>query len=505
MKKVLIIGLDGATFEVIKPLASCGKLPTFKFLLENGAHGILKSTIPFLTIPAWPSFYTGKNPGKHGVFDFLTVHNFDPKERRVRSAKDIKSKSLWKILSENKKKSLVFNVPLTYPPEEINGILVGGMLSVIDKNFAYPEKINEILKNQNYKIDFDVSEFVEKEEPEAVSDLINLEEKRFNIWKTFYTARTWDFSMIVFQSSDVVCHNLWPKQNYVLKIYQHLDSILLRMLDLIDNETTLLLMSDHGFSGKEKTVNILAWLANEGYLVYKKSGANDVSQKRWREIAGRKKDWNNFAKKIFLRLGFDQQKSQSSKLFHMIRQIIPRFLRKRIKLPTSKKSIDFLKTKAYAQLGFNSTWGININLEDREKFGIVKREEYNKLRKEIISKLKNLTFPNTNDKIFKDIKLCEEIYSGKYIKEAPDIIFTLNSKKWLAVARFDNNLFAPTTWRNCSYHDADGIFLAYQKSQKTKKQLENLSIYDITPTVLDIFGIQKDNEMDGKIINLFNL
>ena len=113
MKKVVILGLDGGTFSVIKPLVKQGLLPNFEKVLKNGVHGILKSTIPFLTVPAWPSFYTGMNPGKHGIFHFLTTHKFDPKNRKVHTSCDVQAKSLWKLLSEKSKKCLVWNVPMT--------------------------------------------------------------------------------------------------------------------------------------------------------------------------------------------------------------------------------------------------------------------------------------------------------------------------------------------------------------------------------------------------------
>ena len=137
--KIMVIGLDGATFDLIKPWASEGKLPTFKKLLKNGIYANLESTVPYATVPAWPSFATGCNPGKHGFYDF-----FKEKENsyeltvEARPSKVVKQPTLWEILSYYNKNVAVINVPGTYPPYKINGYMITGMLSPPGAKFTYP-------------------------------------------------------------------------------------------------------------------------------------------------------------------------------------------------------------------------------------------------------------------------------------------------------------------------------------------------------------------------------
>ena len=126
VRKVICIGLDGATFDLIRPWLSKGKLPNIGRIIKDGVWGELESVIPPVSAPAWTSFMTGKNPGKHGIFGFKKEKQGTYEELFV-NRKLIKSETLWKCLSDVGKKVIVINVPLTYPPEEINGYLMSGM------------------------------------------------------------------------------------------------------------------------------------------------------------------------------------------------------------------------------------------------------------------------------------------------------------------------------------------------------------------------------------------
>lgn len=499
MKKVLIVGIDGGTFKAIKKYVNQNLLPNFKFLLKRGAHGILKSTIPYLTVPAWPSFYTGMNPGNHGVFHFLTTHKFDLDERRVHTFANVKAKSLWKILSENNKRCLVWNVPMTFPPEEINGKLVGGLLSLPTKRYAYPLNFESELRKQNYVIDASYLDLHDMDPEKSFKVIQSVEEDRFTIWKKNYLEEKWDFSMIVFKSSDIVGHEFWSDNKKVQATYQNLDNLLGRILKLIDSETALFIMSDHGFASYDETFNVLAWLNGAGYLEYMRSGSNDVTTKGWRQIhAGGNKP--RFFQKLLNAIGLDRQKLSRNKYFDKFRKFIPKSVKKIIRhnIPQSIKTINWNKTKTYTQLGSNSTWGININLAGRESNGIVRNDEYHKLRDEIIVKLKNLVDKN-NQKIFEFVLPREKVYFGKYLDEAPDIIFTSANVKRLIVARFDNDLFAPTTFYTRSYHDQDGIFFAFGPDIASGKAINPISILDVTPTVLNYMDLKVPENMDGKV------
>jgi len=151
--KLLIIGLDGASFNTFDLLKKKGvSLPYIDGLIANGVKGDLTSTIPPVTAPAWVSFMTGKNPGKHGIFDFIKITGADM-GRRVISYNDIEERTLWSILSDAGKKVIVINFPITYPPPKVEGFLVSGMMTPLQANrFTYPASFQEEIKNRRLQL-----------------------------------------------------------------------------------------------------------------------------------------------------------------------------------------------------------------------------------------------------------------------------------------------------------------------------------------------------------------
>ena len=137
-ERVLVIGIDGATFDLLTPWMEEGFLPNLAALMGSGSHGPLRSTIPPITASAWTSFQTGKNPGKHGLFDF-TQYRPGSYETSYVNASSVLAEPLWQVLSRQGKRVVVINVPVTYPPRPVNGYLISGMLTPsMDVEFTYP-------------------------------------------------------------------------------------------------------------------------------------------------------------------------------------------------------------------------------------------------------------------------------------------------------------------------------------------------------------------------------
>ncbi len=146
--RVIVIGLDGATFDLILPWVKEGCLPTFKRLMEEGVWGELKSTIPPLTGPAWSLFMTGKNQGKHGIFDFM-VRNPEGYDWITINATFRKGRSFWNFLEEEGRRAIVFNVPVTYPPEHGKGAMVSGFLTPPGaEDFIFPPELGKKLEKE---------------------------------------------------------------------------------------------------------------------------------------------------------------------------------------------------------------------------------------------------------------------------------------------------------------------------------------------------------------------
>src|SRR5574341_1564863 len=143
-KKVILLGIDGGTWRLIDRFIEEGVMPNFSYLLQKGARGTLISTVPALTLPAWTSIFTGVNPGKHGITDFLIRLNgkFELATSNYRQ-----SESLWKIVGRSGLRSIVVNDPTTYPPEKIDGIMTTGLLTPPYSNYANPPEIAQQINN----------------------------------------------------------------------------------------------------------------------------------------------------------------------------------------------------------------------------------------------------------------------------------------------------------------------------------------------------------------------
>ena len=206
-------------------------------------------------------------------------------------------------------------------------------------------------------------------------------------------------------------------------------------------------------------------------------------------------------KKVLNMVGFDRQKLYRNKFVDKIAWLIPRAVKNVVRknISSSTRTIDWNNTLAYAELGSKYSWGININLKERETDGIVGQEKFEELKKEITAKLKNIR--NENGELVFDKVFCgDDIYSGDFKKRGTDILFTMRDKNQLVVSRFDNKIWGDTTSHTHSYHDSDGIFMAYGNGVKAGIEVRDMNILDVVPTVLKYYGMEKNDGMDGKAV-----
>jgi len=284
--KIFVLGIDGGTFDIINPLIKEGKLPNIQKIIKNGVCGKLKSTFPPVTGPAWTSFMTGKNIDKHGIFDFHEC-SFEYKRKLVNST-FIKSEKLWKIMNRFDKKVGIIGVPMTYPPEEVNGFMITGFGTPSDKaDFAYPPTLHtELVMNIGpYIVDIYPMSYEENDEIRYLTDLYNSEKCRIKAVKYLMKYYDWDFFMVVFSGADYLQHFFWkyrdeshpahnPKTHYKYKdvipqYYQRIDSIIGEIWNRLDENTVLMIMSDHGGGPHKKKAYINRWLEKLGLLFVK--------------------------------------------------------------------------------------------------------------------------------------------------------------------------------------------------------------------------------------------
>src|SRR4030043_1186300 len=488
--KVIIIGLDGGEFEIINHLIKKNKLPNLKRAINNGSFGKLESTKPPLTPCAWSSFMTGKNPGKHGIYDFYFLDK--NQNLKIYSAKDRKDKDLWQILSENNLKSIVFNVPMTYPAHKINGIMISDFTTPnLESKFTYPPSFKKILlKNfPNYKIS-EKGKFSQriKDQKNFEKEITELLELRFQVFNWLLKNYQWDLAMVVFGATDHICHWYWQFKdkknsifsNSIYKIYENLDN---KIGNLFENfpQVNFIFMSDHGFGSYQSDVNLNYWLMKNNYLFLKKR---------------KERLMKRILKKLNISISGIVQFSLNLGMGKIINSL-PHQIKEKIKseLTITFKDFDWEKTKAYS-FGYYGSIYINqkvIKLS-KEKEKLIKELKYK------LNKIKDEKGKQLVDKIW----LKKQLYSGRNLAKMPDLIFSMQNYSYACSSSFafsSNSLFSEAKTYKSGDHRKDGIFITYGPNfVNTGKKLKNLSIMDITPTILHLYGVQVPQDMDGKVI-----
>jgi predicted AlkP superfamily phosphohydrolase/phosphomutase len=502
--KVFVIGLDGATLDLIQPWVQEGKLPHLSHLIQNGTVGPLSSTYPPLTGPAWSSFMTGMSPAKHGVLEF-----FRRKEGTYRqilnNRQDIDGESLWKHLSVGGKAVGVIGIPLTYPPEPVNGFLITGLLTPPGRrDFTYPPELLEELETQLGTYHLRHDEKYRRNNPLPILE----EEYRVlenNTQAALYlmSHKEWDFFMVHFLGTDRIQHEFWhmldpnhpdhdPSEverlgNVVQDFFVRIDTAIGRLLAALDHETVVILMSDHGFGPVYKFINFNTWLFKQGLLKLKntpdtlfryflfKIGFNYTVLGNW-----------------ILKLGFGKQ---TVRLGRAKREDWQR------RIFLSLKDIDWSKSKVYSIGNFGQLY---VNLKGREPEGIVSPGiEYEAVLNDLTQRLKNFRDPDNGQPVIEKIMRREEVYQGPYLDRAPDLMFYTKDMEYKAMGLSDfssNKIFEPV-FGTRGHHRMNGMLICYGPGVfKNNVTINNARIYDLAPTILYLMNQQVPTTMDGKVL-----
>ncbi|MCW3989991.1 MAG: alkaline phosphatase family protein [Candidatus Bathyarchaeota archaeon] len=496
----MVIGIDGATFNIIRPLISEGRLPRISKLMAEGAHGILKSTIPPSSIPAWPSFLTGKNPGKHGVYDFLKKV---PGKYigALSSSEDLKSPTVYDILGGVGKTSVVINVTGTYPPKEVKGCLISGLLTPQGVNYVYPEILKKELDAMGYQVYTDIGGIVRPEE--IYQELLALEIKRKEIALSLMKIFDWDFFMLMIVGSDTIQHKLWGDEDKINSYYCEVDKIVGEVVDKVEDDSNIIIMSDHGFGSSENTFYINKWLQEIGLLSTESVDYEATSGHKIRKLRNKESG----VSQVFSKFGITKSSLRFIKRvpgYNVIKKWLPSSVTKAYsKIPTDTVAINWEKSKA-AMASFFGTdkKSIMINVKGREPRGVVEPGEYEGLRDEIIAELRKLKDPETDEDIIENVYRREELYSGPYVDESPDIVLSLRG-----TYKASNSLTAETVFGVNSgddikgSHRMDGIFIASGPDVVEGEKLEGANILDVMPTILRLLDVEIPGDLDGRVLS----
>jgi len=492
--KALLLGLDGANWSLFWPWLAKGKMPTLAKLLKISAHGTLESTLPPMSAPAWASFATGKNPGKHGVFDFITpLQSLSATKTLSRS--DIDGETFYEAIERAGHSCIIINLPYSWPPR-IDGPVIPDFTA--EGNNLIPKTlIDSVRELSEYRVVPDTSLLVDGKLDAYLGDIRKLERTRFNCAKKLFRME-WDLFFVMFSGTDWVQH--WrfdglvsgtaADQSPEVKFLADLDDYISWFHDNLPGDAVMLIMSDHGFQHRTEMFHVNEWLRQEGYLSVKRGHPRQVNSHQLARATKESLDRRTLFK-IKVPLSLPKWPRLLDVLGRSL-EIAGRLLPIRTEIAAEPV---FSNSKAYCLTG--ESQGIYINDTKRFTDGNVDAwEEYNRIAAEIKTKLEKLRHPRTGRLVLKAVHSKEEVYNGAKTGHAPDLVvecdeYSLNSN-------LCNRIFArgPT-----SHHSPTGIFVAHGPCVIKGKEILGAGIIDIAPTLLHIFGLPIPADYDGRVLN----
>ncbi len=509
-QRVLIIGLDGATLDIIEPMAREGKLPTFARLMREGSYGRLESVPNTWSPAAWTSFMTGTNPGKHGIlyFDKRIPGSY---ESRYISGASRSGHTFWEALSNMGKRVGVVNVPMTYPAQHLNGFMIAGLDApgLDSPGFAYPSELQDELGRMGYIIQPGIQTYIKSGRlAEGAHRLYETTNKRAATVHYLMDAYPdWDLFVVVFNQLDAAQHAYWRYMDgnhlehdpeaarelghVIPDLYIKLDHEVGRLISRCPN-TIVIVMSDHGFGFKQEgAFYINEWLAAQGLLAYTK--AIDRSGSSLRSLAVSMLRWGHYQ--------IDKNLTRDTKLRLM--RVVPG-LRGKVESAIRLGGVDWSKTQAFCDNARDEIW---INLKGRFPQGIVTEgAEYNALCQRISEELMTWRDTETGVPLVKRVYRREELYHGPNLYETPDLLVRWRDVQIHGVRAGDFILRRDNLRKSASQspvsggHRFHGILFLHGPGIRQGIKLTGPSIMDIAPTISYLFNAGISSDFDGRVL-----
>lgn len=490
-RRVFVVGIDGATFRVISPMISNGKLLNIKMLIESGANGNLISTIPPLSPVAWTSITTGVNPARHGIVDFLSFDKskrsfvfFDSKCRHV--------KPIWSVLSEYGYSACIINVPMTYPADMVNGFMVSGLGTPPGgEDLAYPKEVyDEMIKETgNYSIDIDLS----ADKPDfkkILQSMRNVMDSRIKAMNFLLKKVPYDLFIIVFTMTDRAQHFFWkfmdPSHpghekktaqrygNIIYEMYERVDLGIGEILKHITADDYIVIVSDHGFAPLIRGFSIGKWLWENDYLTVR----TDLGLNRSLNIIRSVKRLVPLRMRYLVRKNLFRDKGHHKSILSYL-----------------DENIVWEKTKVFCHKLPEATSLYFNNSIVKEKADV------ESLKNELTLKLKEIRDSVTGSNVIKDVIDGHTLFNSS-AAHIPDLVLIPSDQYDIYFNLFNINkepLFQDNTYWS-GKHDPEGIFVIYGPNIKRGIKIDNIPIVDVAPTVYFLFQIQMEKHLDGKVV-----
>lgn len=501
--QLLIVGLDGGTLDLVRPWAEAGDLPNLARLLEEGVSRSLRSTIPTISPAAWTSVTTGKNPGKHGIYDFIERRSDSYHLQYTRP--DLPSLgTVFGRLSQAERRVGVMGVPSTYPPEPVNGFMIAGPWAPNNESSVYPFDLFSYLKDRGYEINNSDSYTPEKAAA-YVAYIEKATDIRASVALELLRQEPWDLFMTVFRDTDTVAHKYWqdmdpthPAHNpdraaelgdTILDHYRQLDKYIGYMLETLSEDSFVMLVSDHGEGPLYGEISINNWLLEAGFLKLKQ-----------------RSDWRDQYLQIMRKAGITRSSIINRlgwPLVNRLRALVPDWTEKVLPWPHAQliEQVDWSSTRAYS---FGSIGQIHINLKGREPEGIVQPgADYEAVVRDIVVQLGELTDPRSGERIEVKAFRREDLYHGPFAAHGPDLNLIFDDMSYIThitLGAIRDEVVGPPADHESGTHRLNGMFVLWGPGIRRGESLGPAAIVDVAPTIMYLMGEAVPQEMDGRVL-----
>jgi predicted AlkP superfamily phosphohydrolase/phosphomutase len=498
-----VVGLDAATFDLVLPWAEAGVLPTTARLLREGVHAPLRSTLPALTPPGWTSAATGRNPGKHNIFNFYKATAGGLGRMPVTPA-DLRSPRVWDIAAHHGLRSCVLHMPLTYPPAALPGAMISGIMTPQGaEDFVFPPALRQTLAAEipGYRIEVDATALKRGDLEAFRRDAFDLQRVQTDEVNHLLAAGDWDLFWVMFHTLDKLQHFYWrymdvdhpaypgpgPFEHTIRDFHAAFDRGLAGFLERVPPGTSVVLLSDHGSAPLHTYFCVMNWLAAEGFLGLRP----DTTARRGLAAVG--VDARAIARGL--------KRRGLGRLVRMVpkgvKGVVPQALTSFAKV---EHRIDWQRTVAYCPSAPGS--GLWVNLRGREPQGVVAPgAEYERVIERLRERL--LAFRDqTGAPVVTAVHRREEIYSGPHAEAGPDLLVE-TARTVCMVEGLGRHALMPAGQgpeERTGNHARDGILVLHGPDVHRGATLPLAAIEDVGPTVLHLLGLPVDADMDGRVL-----
>jgi predicted AlkP superfamily phosphohydrolase/phosphomutase len=434
--RLFILGLDGSPLPLLRRLMAAGDLPNLARVFETGAAVEMSSSLPDVSAVAWTSINTGKNPAKHGIYGFVD-RRAGSNAMEIMTARHVRARTIWEIASDAGRRAIAINVPLSFPPQPINGVVVSDFLATSLSRAVHPASVLPVLKGIGYRIDTDPA-VAQRSLDAFVEDFRVTAEKRAEAVLYLMDAEAWDLFMVVFMETDRLHHFMWQYMEEddpvygakFLESYRLIDSLAGQIIARLNPDDQLIVLSDHGFCTLKREVYVNAWLEQNGYLRLRHGVERDLNA-----------------------------------------------------VDASSRAFSLDPGRIY------------VNLQGREPGGSVAEGEVEALLGELADRLRGLRDPDSNEEIVKDVFFADDIYQGPLRSRAPDLLVMPHDGYDI------KGTFQPTTLTGrgklVGMHKYDNATLFVRGKRIT---VEHASVHDVLPTACALIDLDCPDDVDGRVI-----